>query len=816
MKSAFNHRLFSFFLTFLILCFLPACRAANIGEGEAEQETDAENSVSSVTDEEDADFSNLTDIKISELMPSNKDYLSDEDGDSSDWIELVNLGNLPVSLSGCWLSNDEGMPYLWQFPDTTLPEGERILVFCSGKNKSDRELHSNFTLSKSGGAVLLSAPSGTLLDRADYPATEKDSSVVFLSEHEERTGEGTVTWLATPGFPNSDQGYEDYILDSDSPGALVIAEAVSYNDSFAEKPGRFYDWVELKNTSDEPILLSKYFLTDRSDEPQKVRLPEVLLPAGETYIVFCSGDTGLTSSQYFHAGFAIGAVERLYLFDSDGVLSDRLYLHDLPLYGSIGRMEDCAGFWYFENPSPGKPNLNGCRSICEKPEVSLSPGIYNQIDELKISLSGEGNIYYTLDGSVPDPSDAEYTGPLTISKTTVLRAVSVEEGKLTSRPATFSYILNEDDALPVTSLVCEPGDMFGSSGVYVAARGLNAKCDAAIEFFDTNGDGFSADCSAELHGAHSRTTFKKKSFELKFASRYGGDVEYDVFQDGIRTRFSTLLLRGGSSANLDIVRDCFASKLMVETCPWLYPQDLRYTAVYINGEYYGIYALREAYSEQYFSDHTGMPEDGITMARGPVGGGELLDLLNDITSHSMASQSAYEDAASKLDMNSLAGWMAIQSYFDNRDINGNIRYVKLSGTGKWQLIVYDLDYSCLTTTTGWDTVLASYQLGPVCQSLLANQEFRDLLLNTCAELYRNGFRTERILESYDEMLSPLDEISVQKDCRRWGDNYTDWVKYTKAMRDHMSDSRMVHWLAGLKSLTRATNEQMHLCFPAYY
>lgn len=754
-------------------------------------------------------------LRISELMPSNSDFIYDEDGDSSDWLELVNTGVDPVSLNGCSLSIHNRNQDPWHFPDILLEGGERLVVFCSGKNRTGAELHTSFTLDKSGDTVDLFSSFGQLLDTAEYPEMKKDMSVVYLNDDAD-IEEQMIWYQATPGYPNSAEGYEEYLAAADLHGPLVINEAVSYNDSFPEKPNRYYDWLELKNCSDDIIWLGDYYLSDQSDQPMVTHLPNLSLKPGELYIVYCSGDSGLTSVNCFHADFTIGADDRIYITDKNGKLSDRLYLHDIPLNGSVGRIDDQAGYWYFQQPSPGKMNGVGYRSISSPPVASLKSGVYQTSDSFQVELSGNGTIYYTLDGSIPDTSDRIYSEPITVTKTTVLRAVCFEENKMSSAPATFSYILNEYDTLPVTSLVCEPSQMFGYQGVYTAARALNAKCDAAVSFFDNNGDGFTAECSVELHGAHSRTTFKKKSFELKFSSRYGGDLEYDLFGDGIRTRFSSLLLRGGSSANLDTVRDCFASTCMLEFCPWMYPQNTRYTSVYINGEYYGVYAWREAYSEQYFADHTGMPEDGIRMARGPVSAGELFQLLNGISGSSSTSDAAFEQISAQLDLNSLAGWMAIQSFFDNQDINGNIRYVKLSEEGKWQLVVYDLDYCCLTGKTGWSTVLSSYQVGPVCRTLLTNQQFRELLLETCAELYQNGFTIDHITELYDEMLAPLDEDTIKKECQRWGDEFSKWGKNKKAMRNHLNDSRMVDWLAGLKSLTKASNEQMHAYFPQYY
>lgn len=751
-------------------------------------------------------------LRISEAMPSNKDYIFDEDGDSSDWLELVNLGDKPVSLNDYWLSLKDSS-VAWHLPEIVLNKGERFLIFCSEKN---RERHSSFTLPKSGETIILTSSSGQSVDEVFYPPMESNSSICFISDQEQPLEEGVITFQPSPGFPNSDSGYESFLSQVEHAGELVINEAVFYNQSFPERPGQYYDWVELKNNSDHTVSLHDYYISDQIDQLQKTQLPEIVLEPGELFLVYCSGNQELSSGNFFHTCFALKPDDQIYLSDARGNLSDKLFLHGLPLYGSIGRLDGQSGPWYFETPSPNKPNQNGFRSLSGSPHSSVEQGVYHISEPLSVELIGEGNIFYTLNGSVPDQSDYQYDGPILVSKSTVIRAVCQEDHKLVSPISTFSYIINEEDTLPVTSLICDPNEMFGASGVYNASRGLNVKKDASVAFFDNNGGGFAADCSVELHGAHSRTAFKKKSFELKFSSRYGGDVKYDLFGDGIRTRFSTLLLRGGSSSNLDTVKDCFASKLMLEYSPWLYPQNLRYTSVYINGQYFGIYAWREGYSEQYFSDHTGMPEEGISMVRGPVSGGSLLDLLNYGSTHSLSSEKEFNRFADQFDLNSLAGWMAIQSYYNNLDINGNIRYVKLSETSKWQLITYDLDYSCLTSTTGWDTVLASYQLGPVCKSLLQNNSFRELLLKNCAEFYSNGFTTERILSLYEEMLLPLDDDSVKKDCFRWGDDFDKWAKYKNAMREHLGDPRMVDWLAGLKSLTKASNEQMHSFFPEYY
>ena len=755
-------------------------------------------------------------LRISEAMPANKNTLFDEDGDSSDWLEIVNIGDETVSLENCRLSDNARKPAKWQFPAVSLQPHERLLVFCSKKDRCGGELHTNFALSKTGGEVLLSSPSGLILDSVRYGEAQKDRSFVFTGEGDGELSEPRLTWQVTPGFPNSEKGYEAWLEAGDRHGDLVISEAVSFNSSYAVQQMKTYDWVELENTGEEPLNLSDYYLSDNLDNLRKSRLPDRLLQPGERVVFFCSGDPGLSKGAYQHLGFAIGTDEHLWLSDRSGGISDCLWVHDIPAGRSIGRMPGRSGAFYFAEPTPGKENGTGFRFLAETP-VSLTPqGVYNDIRSLSVELSGPGRIYYTLDGSVPDSGAALYEKPIRLRSTTVLRAVCVEPDKLTGEPATFHFILNENDSLPVTSLAADPKDMFGAGGVYMAIQNRTARCDAQVAFFEEGGEGFSAGCSVELHGANSRNTFRKKSFELKFLTRTGGSVSYDLFGDGQVTEFSSLLLRGGSNVNLDTVRDCFASALIEDVCPSLYPQKVRYTAVYINGAYYGIYAWREAYSEDYFAAHTGADPAGVTMARAPLSSGELYDLISYAMMHPHPSDEEYEYMADRLDLDSLAGWMLLQAWFNNLDINGNIRYVRLSEDAKWQLVLYDLDYSLLTEAAGWDVMMNTYQLNVLMRSLLTRTEFCDLLLQKAAEMTENGFTTDHILAVFDDLLAPLDEATVQKDLAVWNEDYARWLHNLDAVRSHLTDARMAHWLQGLQAQTHASEEDMHRLFPDYY
>lgn len=95
-------------------------------------------------------------VVINELMASNVSTIRDPQGDYDDWIELRNISDREVDLSGMYLSDKKDNPRKWRFPDgTTLAPGARLIVWADEDGKAEPGLHANFKLSKSGETVLL-------------------------------------------------------------------------------------------------------------------------------------------------------------------------------------------------------------------------------------------------------------------------------------------------------------------------------------------------------------------------------------------------------------------------------------------------------------------------------------------------------------------------------------------------------------------------------------------------------------------------------------------------------------------------------------
>jgi hypothetical protein len=141
-------------------------------------------------------------VMISEFMADNNDTLNDENGDSSDWIEIFNPTGNTVELNGWFLSNTTNNLALWRFPAISLPANSYMVVFASSKNRTNpaAKLHTSFNLRKEGGCLALSDPQTNVVSEyVGYPSQREDVS--YGRERSNPLLAGFFT-RPTPGQPN--------------------------------------------------------------------------------------------------------------------------------------------------------------------------------------------------------------------------------------------------------------------------------------------------------------------------------------------------------------------------------------------------------------------------------------------------------------------------------------------------------------------------------------------------------------------------------------------------------------------------------------
>ncbi|MBN8247413.1 MAG: CotH kinase family protein [Verrucomicrobia bacterium] len=119
-------------------------------------------------------------LVISEIMAVNRVTVTDADDEPSDWIEVHNPGAEPRDLGGWSLTDDFRSPRKWTFPPVQIAPGGFLVVFASGKDRSERpdDLHTSFRLNPKGEYLALIHPDGHTVDEylPKYPAMESDVS----------------------------------------------------------------------------------------------------------------------------------------------------------------------------------------------------------------------------------------------------------------------------------------------------------------------------------------------------------------------------------------------------------------------------------------------------------------------------------------------------------------------------------------------------------------------------------------------------------------------------------------------------------------
>src|SRR5690625_696890 len=178
----------------------------------------------------------------------------------------------------------------------------------------------------------------------------------------------------------------------------------------ADEDGDYEDWIELYNCSDEAIDLTDWYLSDRQDRPLQWQFPSVSIPAQGYLLVWASGKDRV-DGQELHTNFRINAAgELLLLSNAAGELIDEIPPIEAQAHEVVGRSPDGLGeVMILAKPTPEANNAAAITpALIEPPRFSHESGFYDEEFELSLSHPDENvTIYYTLDGSEPDPENLQ-------------------------------------------------------------------------------------------------------------------------------------------------------------------------------------------------------------------------------------------------------------------------------------------------------------------------------------------------------------------------------------------------------------------------
>lgn len=727
-------------------------------------------------------------VRITELLAKNRSVLMDETGAFPDWVELENVTAGELDLSGFTIADGEDEDR-WRFPAIKLAAGERLLIYADGTKNAAvtggaqggaKAVHVDFSLS-AGESVCLFDAGGALVDKAECQSAKADA-VLCLNER----GEWGETPYPTPGYENSAAGYDAWQSSLTPAAPLVISEVVTANFAVLEqKELGCCDYVEIKNTSAAPVELAEYCLSDDDDELSMWQFPEGTLAPGESVIVLCDKGEGEPDAGFYKAGFELNSEsEQLYLSRS-GKIVDFAFLRGIPYGGSFGRMDGENGWFYFAAPQPNAAKKGGCRRVSAAPETTSADGIFDNVTSMEISLAAPGQIYYTLDGSLPSAESEAYKSPISIDETCVIRAVSIEEGALPSPALTLSYILNEGHSLPVVSLVSDDPTAF--ERMYLGKK-KNIELPGAVSLYAPEG-GFTINCGIDMHGETSLDQ-TKKNMGLRFRGAYGAaTLDYDIYGGGV-TSFEGLILRAGQDQNDAVIRNELMENLALQFSDKFFAQRNRYCVLYVNGEYRGLYTLTEKTDTRRYAAERGVSEESVTVIKAPALFGD--DYYNEVIrfaqENDLTDPEKYREFCARVDIDSLIDWLVVEGYSANADIStANLRYARSTEDGgRWSYMLFDLDSVLSHPLMAYGNVLrpGSTQNAVFVSQLVKNSEFREKFLTRAAQALNGAFSNENVAAEIDRLAAEV-APEIARDFALRGRVYTQWEYSLDTLRDNI-------------------------------
>lgn len=472
-----------------------------------------------------------------------------------------------------------------------------------------------------------------------------------------------------------------------------------------------------------------------------------------------------------------------------------------------------------QNAAGAKPTTDGAkitpataekcfRYVAEKPKFITKPGTFANGQTMVIKLDTKGRtVRYTTDGSEPNANSKVYEDSIVISKTTPIRAIAMgDSASCHSRIATGTFFVGQKHTLPIVCVTVNHDDMYDfHKGIYVRGPGgasafphvganywKSWERRAHVAFYDGK-DGFEKDCGLMIFGGFSRAN-DKKSFKIKFRDKYGASkVSYDYFNDGKEEELKTFVLRSGSQDDdRCMIRDEFFTSLMAANSPTLLVQAYRPVALYINGDYFGLYYIREKIDKDFVSRHLNVPNDSISIImskyreEGSIA--HLNKVRNYVRTNNMSEKVHYDYFCQNVDCEGLIDLQLGQMYTQNTDI-GNVRYVRSTSPEsdmKWHWVFYDLD------ATWSDPRSASFYLNPeqeLClQNLLIhralkNKAFRKLFLERLSMHLHKTFSEANTTAVFDQLINTI-RPEMKRNCERWPKlTYEKWEKNVANFRE---------------------------------
>ncbi len=707
-------------------------------------------------------------LRINEILASNKKTIQDPDyGKYADYIELYNASNRSVDLSGYGLGDTEGGS-IWKLPQGTTIAPKGYLLIWADKKKNG--LHTDFKLSSDGEAVILYDKNQKVIDHIVFSKQYDDIALGRDKANKQ------IFLKPTPNRDNKiDKNQVDPTVDTPAPPRtdIYINEfmASNVNSVMDTDYYEFSDWIELHNKSNHTIDIGGYKISDKPNKSGYTLPSGTKIPANANLIIWAD-----KKSKGLHTNFSLKSDgESIVLSDRGGNIIDQIDFDKQKENISYGR--DKRYVWGFMLPTYEQNNQALMNERAKKIKFSQDEGFYDSAIRVELSTKDSGEIHYTTDGSIPTKASPKYTKPLQISYTTVVRAISFKNGLLPSKVKTKTYFIGESKpTIPVVSLSVNSDYLYDDMiGIYVKGKnGAKLTCSdsdekfnyaqewyrpVTFEYFADGKEEVVENIDFAISGDCSRRFNAKKSFKFEASS----PIKYNFYPQKTIESLEDFKLRTGNRGFE--IGDTLAAALVADGNLDVEFQGFRIVKVYINGDYWGVYSIREKKGKDYLRSN--FPEvntknvDIIKAWTVKAGDEEAFNQMWDyLKSHDLSNQSNYQYATSIIDENNFIDYLCVMIYSANYDwVGSNNRIWREKKDGakwRWMLDDVDLGFKPSKVNENWFDYIANYRanslLKQMYNSFMQSSIFRKKFKDRFRELLDTEFSPENVIRLADQQL----------------------------------------------------------------
>lgn len=792
-------------------------------------------------------------LQINEACNKNVNILVDEDGDYEDWIEIYNADTIAIELKNFFLSDDKQEPRMWSFPDISLASNDYLLLFASGKDRKDTINHWETALN--GDSLWRYKNTGEQTVEEYILWTENDYDD---SDWEEGYGGFGIGYDSISTLTIDTTIYlrqEFYLLDTSK--VLITLIHAYYDDGFVAYLNGFeilrinmlkngtkpelgvpaypshpsnIDTEEPPNTYVIPPLLWKNLLkngrnvlaiqTHKSYNETIVIKPWLSFAIADSLVQTDTLAPNLPLSELpLHTNFKMsGSGEKIYLNDAFGLNIQEVDLPGLPANMSYGLLEELDSLVYFQQPSPAQANTGPAYAgvISDSIHLRYPAGFYQDSILVEIISSDSSFlIYYSTDGSPPNNESFLYDSSFYLDSTAVLRFQYHSDSLLAGPICNVTYFINDSSSLDVYSIISDPYNLWDEDyGIYVFGEdyypvrpyfGANFWQDwerpAHIQYFNNENENlWQQDIGIKIHGNYTRM-FPQKSFGFYAKSKYGHSrFNHTIPGKDYITNPKRFQLRNAGNDNEHAhFRDLLVQLRMANTNNDI--QNGKPVIAYINGDYWGLYHIREKIDRYYLEDNHGVDPEELNLLEqnGLIISGDrngFEDLMRYIKSNDLGQDTHYQYISSQIEVDNWIDNLISNIYHFNTDWPQHNTKFWNAPHKKWRQILVDQDM----TMAIWSLNKAyknplprlhddslSY-LAIFYQELLKNEQFKRDYTNRFADLMNTLFLEEEYIALFDSLMSKM-EPEMLRHGERWDHNTETWLHgyFTENIREFIED-----------------------------